>query len=52
MLLFTETVDNIPYVLYSSYDEAYAKLKYISKTEGKVVKVIIQEIDNGISKTE
>lgn len=45
MLLFEKEVKNYPYNFYSSFEEAEKKRLSITKTEGRVVKIIIEEIN-------
>lgn len=45
MILFEKTVHNYPYNFYESFKDAETKRLTMTKTEGKVVKVIIEKIN-------
>ncbi len=43
MILFDNRIKDWPYVFYNTSEDAEKQRQYLTKTEGKVVKVIILE---------
>jgi hypothetical protein len=44
MITFEDTIHNWPYQFYATREDAEKQMRYLSKTEGKVVKILIVDI--------